>query len=139
MPVGFEKICTGSSSVLTFPKNGQQTEMLRVTDQGQVLFNYRVWDVGSATDLYFRALAAEAPELCKAVLPEFSDKLKACETSRADFEKQTDFWKTNHQLLMHTNENLSRTTSGTGALLWLAAGVYIGAFVTAWVFNRVRG
>lgn len=134
----YETVCTANKSIVTFPKNGQLTEMLRVTDGGQVVFNYQQWEINTATDLFFRTLAVQSPELCKIVLPELNDKLKTCETEAFTLAKDVTFWKKNHELLTHTNANLSRTTSGAGAMLWLSLGVIIGSLVTAWVVSRLR-
>ncbi len=134
----YETVCTANSSIVAFPKNGQLTEMLRVTDGGQVLFNYRVWEINTATDLFFRTLAVQSPELCRTVLPDLNAKLKACEADHETLTHDVTFWRNNNALLMHTNENLSRTTSGAGAMLWLALGVIVGSLVTAWVVSHLR-
>lgn len=138
-----EKLCTETASVLTFPKGNQLTELLRVTNHGQVIFNYKDWHINSATDLLFRAIADEAPALCAPYAQEQNKQLAQCKSKVESIQVMKDDYKAQTVQLTAMNQALAENITRGDALFWLFMGMVMGSILaslmTAYIMHQRSG
>lgn len=135
--MNYEVVCRDNKSIITFPLNDHMTEMLRVTSGGQVMFNYQQWELNTATDLFFRTLAQQVPELCTSFIPDLNEQLTTCTAEKKDLTLDLAFMRTNYEKVVHTNQALAQKTTGVEALFCLGVGAFLGCVITAWIMSRI--
>jgi hypothetical protein len=138
-----EKLCLGNDSILTFPgRGGHPTELIRVTSHGQVLFNYKDWQINTATDLLFRSIAEEAPDLCAPFAEQQNKALAQCKASLETREVVQADLKAQVVKLTIMNQTLAENMTRGDAVFWLFMGMIMGAvigsFMSVYIVNHTR-
>lgn len=128
-----EIVRINGDKILTIPKefDGQtrKIELLRVTEDGQILFNYKDWSVNTATDSFFRSFAKDLPQMCK---EPWEKDLNQCHEKVEQMSETVTHLKGQRETLI---EKQGLQAEIMGALL---VGVVLGSIISVLVYDRVR-